>query len=219
MYFNNKKEDTNIDSEFKNNKKINLDFSKINLKKLLLAVGIIAALVVIILVIVSLTGNKEKYVIVLSGEERMTVGLNGIYNEPGYKAYDELKKDVTSQVTVTNNIDTSKKGEYEVTYSIGKTNKVRYITVAEISEETFIYLKGDVNAMYLEIGETYQEPGYEVYDNIDKDLNGKVKITGSVDTSKVGTYRLTYSVINSRNVTTTTMRTVIVVEKGKKPKK
>ena len=34
MYFNNKKEDTNIDSEFKDNKKIDLDFSKINLKKL-----------------------------------------------------------------------------------------------------------------------------------------------------------------------------------------
>lgn len=219
MYFNDKKEDTNIDSEFKDNKKISFDFSKINLKKLLLAVGIIAVIVVIILVIVSLTGNKDDYVIVLSGDERVTVGLNKTYNEPGYKAYDKNKNDVSNQVEVTNNIDTSKKGEYEVLYSIGKINKVRYVTVTEISEETFIYLKGDVNALYLEVGEKYNEPGYEVFDNIDKDLKGKVKITGNVDTSKVGTYRLTYSVVNSRNVTTTTTRTVIVVEKGKKPKK
>ena len=219
MYFNDKKEDTNIDSEFKDNKKISFDFSKINFKKLLLAVGIIAVIVVIILVIVSLTGNKDDYVIVLSGDERVTIGLNKTYNEPGYKAYDKNKNDVSNQVKVTNNIDTSKKGEYEVLYSIGKINKVRYVTVAEISEETFIYLKGDINALYLEVGEKYNEPGYEVFDNIDKDLKGKVKITGNVDTSKVGTYRLTYSVVNSRNVTTTTTRTVIVVEKGKKPKK
>ena len=71
--------------------------------------------------------------------------------------------------------------------------------------------------MYLEVGEKYTEPGYQVYDSIEQNLTEKVKVTGSVDTSKVGTYQITYSVINSRNETITVKRTVIVVEKGKKP--
>ena len=219
MYFNEKKENTNIDSEFNDNKKINIDFSKINLKTLLFAVGIIAVIVVIIIIIVSLSGKKDDYVIVLSGGEKITIGLNKEYIEPGYKAYDKNKNDVSNQVKITNDIDTSKKGEYKVLYSIGKVNRVRYVTVAEIANETFIYLQGEVNAMYLEIGEKYVEPGYDVYDNVDDNLKNKVKITGKVNTSEVGTYRLTYSVVNSRNVTTTATRTVIVVEKGKKPKK
>ena len=219
MYFNDKKEDTNIDSEFKDNKKISFDFSKINLKKLLLAVGIIAVIVIIIIVIVSLSGKKEDYVIILSGGDKITIGLNKEYIEPGYKAYNEKKKDVSEQVKIKNNVDTSKKGDYEVLYSIGNVNKVRYVTVAEIADETFIRLKGNVNAMYLVVGDKYVEPGYEVYDNIDEDLTSKVKVTGKVDTSKPGTYRLTYSVVNSRNVTTTVTRTVIVLEKGNKNQK
>ena len=71
--------------------------------------------------------------------------------------------------------------------------------------------------MYLEIGEKYIEPGYQVYDSVDKDLYDKVKITGKVDTTKTGIYQITYSVVNSRNITTKTTRTIIVVEKGKKP--
>lgn len=219
MYFNEKKENTNIDSEFKDNKKINFDFSNINLKKILIILGIIAVIVVIILVIISLTGNKTTYVIELLGDENITIGLNKEYIEPGYNAYDKNKLDVSEEVKVTNNIDTSKKGNYEVLYSIGNVNKVRYVTVEEIIDETFIYLKGEVNALYLEIGEKYNEPGFEVYDNIDKDLKNKVIVNGNINTSKIGTYRLTYSVVNSRNVTTTATRTVIVVEKGQKPKK
>ena len=57
----------------------------------------------------------------------------------------------------------------------------------------------------------------ELDKTLPKDLFDKVKVTGKVDTSKVGTYQITYSVVNSRNVTTKTTRTIIVVEKGKKP--
>ena len=70
-------------------------------------------------------------------------------------------------------------------YSIGKVNKVRYVTVTE--GDTYIYLKGRVN-MYLEKGEKYTEPGYQVFDSVDQNLTEKVKVSGTVNTSKVGTY-------------------------------
>ena len=73
--------------------------------------------------------------------------------------------------------------------------------------------------MYLEIGEKYNEPGYQVFTSTGENLNNKVIVTGKVDTSKLGVYEITYSVVNSSNITTIVKRTVIVVEKGKKPNK
>ena len=94
---------------------------------------------------------------------------------------------------------------------------IRYVKVVENIDATYIHLTGKQN-MYLEIGEKYVEPGYQVYDSKEQNLTEKVVITGKVDTSKKGTYRLTYTVVNSRNKTTSVVRTIVVVDKGKKPK-
>ena len=64
--------------------------------------------------------------------------------------------------------------------------------------------------MFLKVGDKYVEPGYEVFDSADQNLKQKVKVSGKVDTSKVGTYEITYSVVNSRNKTITAKRYVIV---------
>ena len=102
-------------------------------------------------------------------------------------------------------------------YSIGNIDKVRYVTVAKKRDTTYIRLSGDIN-MYLEVGERYTEPGYEAYDSNGKNLTDKVTVTGSINRNKVGIYQLTYSIKNSNNVTVTKTRTIVVVEKGKKPK-
>ena len=211
MYFK-EKEDTNIDKEFETNKKSGFDFKKIPSKYFIIG-GIIIVVIILIVVIVGLfTGRKQG--IYLIGDEKIIITRNSDYIEPGYKAYNKKKKDVTNQVQVTSNLDTSKVGEYEILYSVNGMNVVRYVTVTE--GDTYIYLKGKVN-MYLEKWEKYIEPGYQVYDSIDQNLTEKVKISGTVNTSKVGTYQLTYSVVNSRNATVTVKRTIVVVEKGKKP--
>lgn len=212
MYFK-EKNDTNIDAEFKEEKKLNFDFNK--LKPVLLIGGGILLLIIIVMVGMSLFNNKkDKYVIELFCEDNITIGLN-TKDECGYRAYDKQNNDVTNQVRVVSNVDTSKVGKYEVLYSIGKINKVRYVSVVEIIDETVIYLKGNKN-IYLEVGDKYQEPGYTVVDGIDQNLTDKVKVSGNVDTKKEGVYQITYSVVNSRNVTTTVKRTVIVSKKNGK---
>ncbi|GAA0710132.1 hypothetical protein GCM10008904_21560 [Paraclostridium ghonii] len=50
-------------------------------------------------------------------------------------------------------------------------------------------------------------------DKEDSDLTSKIKVSGNVDTSKVGEYKLTYKVINSKNVEATAIRTITVKEK------
>lgn len=214
MFFN-EKGNTNIDNQFKDedskSKKNN------NKKKLLIIGGSLLVLIIIIIVIVMLLGKKNP-TIELIGDETMTIAVGSEYIEPGYTAYDKKNNDITSEVKVSNNIDTSIEGEYEVLYTIGKYTKIRYITVVKISDKSYIYLTGQTD-MYLEIGEKYIEPGYKVYDGIDnsEELTKKVKISGNVDTSKKGIYQITYSVTNSRNETTTVTRNIHVVEKGKKP--
>lgn len=219
MYFK-EKDETNIDSEFENKKKFgfNFDFKNLNSKALLFIGGGLILLIIIIVIIVVSMSNKtpSSYILELIGDETMTIGLGEEYIELGYMAHDNNYKDHTSEVVVTNNVDTSKTGEYEIVYSIGEYSITRHVIVAEILEATYIKLLGEKD-MYLEAGETYNEPGFKVYDSQDQNLTDKVSVSGSVDTSKVGTYRITYSVVNSRNITTTVQRTIIVVEKGKKP--
>ena len=211
MYFK-EKEDTNIDKEFETNHKSGFNFKKIPSKYFIIGGISIVAIILIIVIIGLLTGNKQG--IQLIGEEKIIITKNSDYIEPGYKAYDKKKNDITSQVQITSNLDTSKIGEYEILYSVNGMSVVRYITVME--GDTYIYLKGKVN-MYLEKGEKYIEPGYQVYDSVDQNLTEKVKVSGTVNTSKIGTYQLTYTEVNSRNANVSVKRTIVVVEKGKKP--
>lgn len=84
-------------------------------------------------------------------------------------------------------------------------------TVAIDSEAPIITLKGD-NPMIVEQGDPYEEPGATASDNVDGDLTDKIEISGDVDTSKIGTYTVTYTVSDSVGNEATVERTVKVVE-------
>jgi hypothetical protein len=205
VYFK-EKENTNIDSEFESKKKLN--FKKMNPKTILIIVGILVLMFIAAIVFVAVSNNSSNdYTLELLGSEQIIINLGDDYVEPGYKAYDQNNNDVTTKVEVTKNIDFSKIGDYEILYMIKGVSKVRRVTIIEKQRETYIYLFGETT-MNLKVGQQYIEPGYNVYDIKDKDL--KVIITGEVDTSKKGTYTITYSVTNSRNVTITKTRKVIV---------
>lgn len=77
-----------------------------------------------------------------------------------------------------------------------------------------ITLNGD-SSITLTVGETYTEKGATAKDDIDGDLTNKISISGSVNTNKVGTYTITYTVKNAREKTTTLKRTITVKEKAK----
>ena len=66
--------------------------------------------------------------------------------------------------------------------------------------------------MTIKINSTYKEPGYEVKDNVDNDL--EVKIEGKVDTKKTGKYVLLYKVKDKSGNESSISREVIV-EKSK----
>jgi LPXTG-motif cell wall-anchored protein len=99
-----------------------------------------------------------------------------------------------SEVTVTGNVDTSKAGEYKVTYSYGGITKEATITVknAASEDQTTITTKDST----LTVGDKWN-PSDNFVSATDKDGNpvdiSEVTVSGSVDTSKAGEYRVTYS--------------------------
>ncbi len=62
----------------------------------------------------------------------------------------------------------------------------------------------------LKVGETYTEQGAKATDEVDGDITNKITISGSVNTSKAGTYHITYAVKNSRGNEITKTRTIVV---------
>ena len=206
MYFNENKENTNIDSEFSSKKEFNFDFEKYKIP--IIVVGAIILLLIIILIISAATKNKTTYYIDLEGAEKIIVYKGASYNDPGYKGYDN--NDKTYDVTVSGTVDTNKVGEYKLTYKLKNVTKTRTITVLETPKiPTIIHLNGGKN-ITINKNEEYQEPGYSVIDYIDGDLTDKVVITGSVNTTKSGIYKLVYSVVNAEGVTTSETRVVTV---------
>lgn len=211
MYFNDKG-NTNIDNEF-NEKKFKLprfNFSSKNI--LLIVVGIILLIFGIVFFVRLGSKNRVTYYLELNGEELVTIYKGNEYIESGYIGRDSKGNDLTQEVMVDSNVDTSNIGDYQIVYTLHDKSLKRYITVTDKPVgATYIYLKGD-NTIYLNIGEEYKEPGYLVIDSIDSSLTDKVVVYKKIDTSKKGTYQVVYTVTNSTGVTTSAKRTVIVMD-------
>ena len=89
-------------------------------------------------------------------------------------------------------------------------NRGSSTTSTESSAPT-ITLNGSAN-MTINVGDTYSEKGATAKDDTDGDITSKISISGTVNTSKAGTYTITYSVTNSQGKTSTVKRTITVKE-------
>ena len=207
MYFNTNVDGTNIDKEFNKKEKFNFDKYK---KYIFIGLGCI--LLILGLIFILIGRKKISYYIDLSGNREITIYEGDAYIEPGYTARDSKGNDLTDKVVVNNMIDISTIGTYEIIYTLNNTEVKRIINVLEKpTGATIMYLKGSTT-IYLKVGDTYKEPGYKVIDSVDGNLGDKVTVTGRVDTSKVGTYKLIYSVTNNSGVTTSKKRVIVVMD-------
>jgi len=212
MYFNNKGS-TNIDNEFKKNNFFTNVFSFVNKYKIIFIVFII--IIICIISIHFFIPNTDNNYLVLNGDEVITIYQGSDYIEPGYKAYNSKNKDLTNEVKIDSNLNVKLVGEYEISYKIGNVVKNRKIVVIEKPKVyTFIKLNVVDNKIdvYLEVGEEYKEPGYQVFSSTGKNLNDKVKVTGNVDTSKKGKYEIKYTLVDEDGVTIMVSRIVTVMD-------
>ncbi len=65
-----------------------------------------------------LTYTNQKPVITLMGGNMSFVKLNGTFVDPGATAYDDCEGDISSKIQKSGNVDTTKVGGYQITYSV-----------------------------------------------------------------------------------------------------
>ncbi len=157
--------------------------------------------------------DNEKPIITLTGNENVTICPQAQYQEEGYKAIDNYDGDITNKVKIT-------KKDNLITYSVKDTsNNETKITRTITSEDKTlptITLKGSTNqTIYL--GNTWKEPGYTAYDNCDNDITNNVVSSGVVNSNKLGSYKITYTVKDLSGNQTTIIRTVKVISKPSNP--
>ena len=202
-----------------------------------------------------------KPVIEITSNQIITVG-DSFDPLKGVSAYDKDGVDITSNIKVEGNVDTSKAGEYKLTYTVKdaqgrQTSIAVVITVKEKTEtpqkppignnkpvgsdkptendkpvgsdkptendkpvgsdkpiennKPIIKVVSSVDTII--VGSNFDPlAGVSAYDEEDGDLTSAIKVLGSVDTSKVGEYKLIYTVEDKDGNISTFTRIVVVKE-------
>lgn len=118
-------------------------------------------------------------------------------NELKYSALDNYDGDVTDKIT-KEEVDESIK--LSVSDTSGNIETVSIPIDYGKKPSNVIKLSGD-STVYVKVNGTYTEKGATYYDGCGNKLDDKVTISGSVDTKKVGTYTITYSVADGTKAT------------------
>jgi hypothetical protein len=147
--------------------------------------------------------DKKAPELTLLGLVVITIPEEGVYNEPGYQATDNKDGNLTEEVQVEGDVNSSLPGTYELFYSVrdaaGNLSDLlkRTIVVEEkdrVAPQIVLFGSATIE---INVGDVYVEPGYNASDNKDGDITSAVQIAGDLNTSVVGQYELTYTVQDS----------------------
>ena len=161
---------------------------------------------------------------VFSGVSDVTVEFGASFDPlAGISAKDDVDGDVTKSIKVEGSVDTSKAGEYTLTYRVsdkaGNTaSATRVVTVkekaTEPSKDTVPPVFAGVNDVELTVGDAFDPlAGVSAKDETDGDVTKSIKVEGTVDTKTAGKYTLTYTVSDKAGNEATATRVVTVKEK------
>ena len=142
-------------------------------------------------------------------EDKIKVCTNGMPTNTILKATDNYDGDITQKIKIT------KKGN-QATYTVkdssgNATSLTKHVEVKD-TQKPIINLIGKKEEK-TEVNKQYKEKGATAKDNCDGDLTKNIIITGTVNTQKKGTYKLTYTAIDKSNNKNQITRTVKVVDK------
>jgi len=161
-------------------------------------------------------------VIELQGQQEVRTNYGERYVEPGFSASDCFGQDITGYVRVTDNIEIFLAGVYTVTYEVtdaggnsAKVTRTVFVTEQEIVRPP----KGSPNIsiigsspIILNIGGTpYKEQGARANDSDGNNISDRVEVIGAPDTTRAGTYTVTYRVVDEDGMEATTTREVRIL--------
>ena len=169
-------------------------------------------IIIIASLLLGLTGCKtqpvESEIEFLLNAGYDTVEINTTWINPGaYLKVDEKEYDALSNGTINTSIIGLYRIEYTYTYEEINYMLVRYVNVVD---QTIPIITIESGIDTIVVGNTWSDAGASVTDN-----SGEVLIIttiGSVNTSIIGTYEITYSSTDSSGNTATEIRYVNVIQ-------
>ncbi|MFR3497820.1 MAG: immunoglobulin-like domain-containing protein [Paraclostridium bifermentans] len=171
--------------------------------------------------------TKSILVTVRSNDKPLIIGADdtsikeGTLFDPmdGVAAIDTEDGNITKHIKVDGYINTNKPGTYELMYKVndkdGNTDTVKR-TIIVNPKELHINNLPVINASNktIKVGDKFNPmTGVTATDKEDGNITKHIKVNGSVDTNKPGTYELTYTVTDKNGNSTTTKRTITVSPK------
>lgn len=130
----------------------------------------------------------------------------------GIKAIDDKGNDITDKVKVTGSVDTSKEGEYALTYSIADSEEEPITRVVRVIPNPEFNVSGSDYVRTYKGEEFDYKQGLTVTDSKGNDITSSVTCEGNVDINKLGSYNLKYYVPDKKEPILE--RTVDVIEKN-----
>lgn len=155
-------------------------------------------------------------VITLNGDSNVTIEVHSDYTDKGAKAIDAIDGDLTFRIEIDNPVNTSALGIYNITYNVDdwKRNPAdQVIRTVNVTDTTPPNITMTGNNVTIEALLVYEDEGATAEDNYDGDLTKNIAVDNPVNTDVVGTYIVTYNVVDlSNNSAIQVNRTVNVTD-------
>jgi PKD repeat protein len=175
---------------------------------------------------VATLGCFEDYGIIIAMDyTKPTLSLRGLsiektevnkpYDEQGVNAWDNLENDISSRYQVIGTVNTAKVGYYELKYIVadlyGNVSDTAYRTVqVEINQTGPTVQLNGPDTIKVDVNTGYSDQGATAHTNTGEDISSLMSVTGVVDTTRLGTYIMSYSSTDQFGFTDTAYRWVIV---------
>lgn len=141
--------------------------------------------------------TEVKFVAAAPVEQSIEAGTG--WDDPGtvvtIKGKAKKAKKFADKIKIEGEVDPDTAGDYTVKYTLDlrfadyEATRTVHVLAAE---PPVISLNGNTT-IDLKKGESYEEPGFSTVDNIDGDLTGATKVSGTVDPDTIGTYAIKYT--------------------------
>ena len=129
----------------------------------------------------------------------VTIAVNERFVPTRYAtATDEDGTDISADIEYTGNVDYTKAGTYQATYTVTDKNGMtatKTITVKVVSSDKEApLLSGAGNVTVPITGDFDPKAGVKAIDTVDGDISSKIQVIGEVDVKHLGEYTLKYTV-------------------------
>jgi hypothetical protein len=151
----------------------------------------------------------------LRGGATVFAEINKPYSDSGIVAMDNIEGNISSKYEIIGSVDNTKIGPNYLKYIVrdlyGNVSDTLYRTVFVIINQTgpSIILTG-ATQKYVEVYNSFVEPGYEATNNNGNNITNQVIVTSTVDTAKLGQYGINYTIIDAFGLSAAASRMITV---------